>query len=842
MQFQYIRSWFFSAVCCLVVPSAFATTALVVPAVGDETELLVSDCELSISRHDTYETQMAKARAILRHGELLDDSELRARGMIRLAFIEIFTGRWGPKWAGWRDEAVELTKDLPHPNTAKAEVETYNAYLRGVYFEELGQGVADARQAIAALDAMENDLLLARAHYFLSRLLIFEGQDIGAIESMRLSALFAQRIDRPHLEYFSTINLFAFMESLDLPVEGALRKRLQYLCEKLGHETEHLLSGEEKTLWLKEKVKLFDEIKDQPPTLVTRELRLCLTVAKTLSRQFADANDWDAAQKYAEIYRVCAERTQNSTSILEARCLEAGIKARLGDTEDLNECGRALIDRYKELSVNNDVAYYSNWITEQFIAGGDVEAAAEWAAMVEQYRDDSLFSKMSASAAESRFDSILKERDLRDQVHQHEKHLLNRKWAFLSIPVMGVMVVCALMAYFRGNERKELQTLVHGQTQSLRLAKERAEAENLAKTEFVARVNHEIRNPLTVIVASSELLADELATPPEVRTAARESLAVSTRNLLEVIDHVLDFTKIESGKLNYDESVTSPQDIVDSVCSMLRPQLQSGVEIISNVAADVPQSVLADGPKIRQVLLNFCQNAVRHTNEGSIQISCATDVNDEHDPVLVWQVKDSGTGMSSERFERVFEPYGPNDGMVGSGLGLYICYALVKCMDGVVDCVTSEDSGTTMTFKVPLRAVQEDYVAEDSRVQPPLSIKDAKVLLVDDEPINQDVLKQLLQTMDCSVETAGDWPSVEPLIQSQKFHCVLMDLRMPGMDGFEMLAELKKRPSFAGTKIYAMTGDATENRVRQAGEAGFDGFLAKPVTRAKLYETLCAGQ
>lgn len=382
--------------------------------------------------------------------------------------------------------------------------------------------------------------------------------------------------------------------------------------------------------------------------------------------------------------------------------------------------------------------------------------------------------------------------------------------------------------------------------QQLREAQFRAEEANRLKNEFLATMSHEIRSPMSGVLGMAELL---MQTPlgPEQRGYTKTIIS-SGETLLNIIEDILDFSRIEADKMVLDPVPTNMLQVVDDTCALYAPKArEKALELAVRYVPGSEQFVYADPVRVRQTLSNLINNAIKFTEKGYVVVSVREDKsNPQPDKVnLVFSVEDSGIGIAAEAHEKIFEKFVQADSSTtrdfgGTGLGLSICKRLVEMMGGKITLQSEPGKGSTFTFTLPLTRNAKETQAP---IRPPV-LKDVKVLIVDDLPVIHTLMTEQLTFagMRCATCFSGEEALEtmhEAAAMSDPYKMVIIDYLLPGMNG-EMLARaINDEPAFANTCLIMLTSAGTPSMTSDnLARKGFSSYIAKPITTQALIETL----
>ncbi|MDH5218111.1 MAG: ATP-binding protein [Gammaproteobacteria bacterium] len=386
------------------------------------------------------------------------------------------------------------------------------------------------------------------------------------------------------------------------------------------------------------------------------------------------------------------------------------------------------------------------------------------------------------------------------------------------------------------------------EAEELRKSKETAELANLAKSVFLANMSHEIRTPLTAIIGFSDIALDDDQTMDQ-RVSSLEIIRSSSKYLLNLINHILDLSKIEADELDIENTNVNLVQLLKEIESIVsghakRRNIQLGIDY----KFPIPDRILTDELRLKQILLNLCNNAIKFTEEGEIRIVVSYDQSSQS---LAIEVKDTGIGISKDNLEKIFEPFKQADASTtrqygGTGLGLSLSKRIAKLLNGSLTAVSEELKGSVFTLTLNLH-VPEDNKSKLVFTQNELSQTGISstpiaklpklcghVLLVDDNELNQLLIRKYLEKMGATLTIANNGATAVSLAQQTEYDLIFMDMQMPilsGVDAVKILREMHYTKP-----IVMLTANATlEDRV-MCEQAGSNDFVTKPILSEKLYE------
>lgn len=387
------------------------------------------------------------------------------------------------------------------------------------------------------------------------------------------------------------------------------------------------------------------------------------------------------------------------------------------------------------------------------------------------------------------------------------------------------------------------------QEEALLNARREAEAAARAKTDFLATVSHELRTPLNAVIGFADLLLT--ADLPEIERRRYIGLqAEAGRTLLAVINDVLDFSKIDAGHLQLEEMPTDTVGMLQTCAELVRPMTQEkGLSLRIDLAADLPPWLMLDPTRVRQVVLNLLNNAVKFTQAGHVTLSATTIAGEgEGKGSLRIVVTDTGIGIAPERQQQLFEPFHQADASTarrygGTGLGLAICKRLVTLMGGRLGLSSEAGRGSLFWIEIPLNPTDPPSNAPalptPGAREEGVDARPLHILLAEDLVVNQLLVRAILERAGHRVDIAIDGAAALAAVQRTTYDLVLMDVQMPGMDGLEATRAIRALPSVAGRiPIIALTANALPSEVERCHKAGMNEHIAKPIEASHLIATL----
>ncbi|MEI6145962.1 MAG: CHASE domain-containing protein [Methylococcales bacterium] len=409
--------------------------------------------------------------------------------------------------------------------------------------------------------------------------------------------------------------------------------------------------------------------------------------------------------------------------------------------------------------------------------------------------------------------------------------------------IQEAKIIGSVVSFTDITERKQKDRL-------LLVAKERAE--NLAKTksQFLANMSHEIRTPMAAIIGFSELAL--LHDMPKKVGDFLKNINTASNKLLIILNDILDLSKLEAGKMQLNLSPFSLDDLQNTLYNLfINSANNKDLNLTINVANNVPEYLIGDNVRIRQVLINLLGNAIKFTNQGEVTLNISLQQLDETQALVLFAVTDSGIGIAQEQQDKLFLPFSQvDDGYArnyeGTGLGLVISQDLVKMMNSLIKVDSHLDLGSSFSFElmlplVPLSTLETIKTGANpsSLITETEALKGIRVLVAEDDAFNQKIIKQVLKRLGVSIIVlANNGSEALRALEQDDFDVVLMDLHMPIMNGYEASTEIRKNPRYAQLAVIALSASVTEEDRQRSLAAGMNDFISKPINVNTLLSTV----
>lgn len=411
--------------------------------------------------------------------------------------------------------------------------------------------------------------------------------------------------------------------------------------------------------------------------------------------------------------------------------------------------------------------------------------------------------------------------------------IIQKTYPEITLMLMCHSIVTSLMYFTIENPDVKM-------VKELEVAKNEAEKANHAKSEFLSSMSHELRTPLNAIVCFSELLESKEGLDSESKDFAKDIVSAS-HNLLDLVNGVLDISKIEAGKMELINKEYNSFELFNSLSTMVIPRIgDKPIDFKTVIASDIPPVLKGDTGKLKQIILNLLTNAVKYTDKGFIkyQIECINDFKNNQTKLII-TVSDSGRGIKKEDIDRLFKKFerleeDRNTSIEGTGLGLAITESLAELMGGKVTVISDYGKGSTFKFVVVEEIVNKEsnLVVNEQTTLNYETFEGKKVLVVDDSKLNLKVAENVLKNFKVSTETVTSGLECLSCVKSKKYDIIFMDIMMPNMSGVEVLKKLREEK--VNIPVIALTADAIEGQEEKYISEGFDGYLSKPIDKTKL--------
>lgn len=435
---------------------------------------------------------------------------------------------------------------------------------------------------------------------------------------------------------------------------------------------------------------------------------------------------------------------------------------------------------------------------------------------------------------------------------EKDKNSLGTLISVLSVALITILSLLTLSLYKNNNIRLKTNNMLHKKNRELIIAKEKAELASRTKANFLSTVTHELRTPLYAVTGLSNMLLDENPKPEQIQHL--KSLKFSGDYLLTFINDILQINKIEANKVDIEPEPFNLRKKINNIVLALNNSAQdNNVKVHFDFDKDLPENFVADQLKISQILINLIGNSIKFTKDGDIWIRVYKIGEENNIYNLRFEVEDNGIGITKEKQEHLFESFSQGSIQInrkygGTGLGLSIVKGLIEILKGKIYLKSELDKGTTFYFEIPLEYVKQEKNKIKTKVFDgnieDLDLAKVKILVVEDNKINQMITKKILAKMKLYCEVIDNGEDAIKMIKANIYDIVLMDIHMPGISGME--ATKRIRAFDKALTIFALTAVTIEDKMKEFEEAGFTDIIPKPFKQEefekKLFNALMANQ
>ncbi|MDT0602606.1 response regulator [Thalassotalea castellviae] len=726
-------------------------------------------------------------------------------------------------------------------------------YLKGEY----QQAIEHYHDALEIINRLNQPILIANMNNNIGLAQAALGQNIQAINSYQVAEKiyqeFGSELDRIDIR-FNIAGLYLKLERYDTAIEAYLdvierRKKIQDLSGLADAYSDLGIAYKQSN---KAEIALEFMQKSLNYYLEKNDLFSLASIYHNIAEVYFELNQHDRVLTFAEESIAIAQENEYKTALSGALHTYAKGLYYLGNAE---QSLSYLLQSQKIAEELN----YAKQLLNNYSLFSLVYATLNQPANALKYhklyilarnkRENDNFNLLLASYESEQLKQQVLQLKQNEQLQQLELSKTGQKRKFI-IVAFGLLLLTAFFIYRRNAERRsklELITKVKQRTKELELLADKLQAANKVKSLFLANMSHEIRTPLTAIIAQAEALIyddiDEKTLHADINIIHSNSL-----HLLELINNILDLSKVEANKLDLDIQTQDLHCLLQDVSNMFTEQAKSkGLTFSVYHALPRPFVLPIDGIRIKQILINLCSNAVKFTSQGQVKVIVTIESQQ-----LIFSVEDTGIGLSSSQINSLFESFTQGDSSIsrrfgGTGLGLCLSQQLAQLMSGNIEISSVLNQGSTFTFILPISVELDNYQNRELELIQPAIEKDTvkenienisgSILLAEDHQDNRKLISRLLRSLGLEVYTAKNGKeAVQKFLQYQP-QVILLDIQMPEMDGIE--AHTIMRQKGATQPIIALTANAMAHEVEEYLAQGFDDHLKKPIERKVFIQTIC---
>lgn len=487
--------------------------------------------------------------------------------------------------------------------------------------------------------------------------------------------------------------------------------------------------------------------------------------------------------------------------------------------------------------INQNIENYrlSNNYLKKHIHLSDSLRTVKQANLTDEKRNEVLMNDQSEKLKET-------EKELGEE---KDKNSLGTLISILSVALITILSLLTLSLYKNNNIRLKTNNMLHKKNGELIIAKEKAELASKTKANFLSTVTHELRTPLYAVTGLSNMLLDENPKPEQVQHL--KSLKFSGDYLLTFINDILQINKIEANKVDIEPEPFNLRKKINNIVLALNNSAQdNNIKVHFEYDKDLPENFVADQLKISQILINLIGNSIKFTKDGDIWIRVYKIAKENNIFNLRFEVEDNGIGITKEKQDNMFESFSQGSIQInrkygGTGLGLSIVKGLIEILKGKIYLKSELGEGTTFFFEIPLEYVKQQEVKEKKKQYFEGNIEDldltkVKILVVEDNKINQMITKKILNKMNLYCEIVDNGEEAVEMIKANTYDIILMDIHMPGISGME--ATKRVRAFDKELTIFALTAVTIEDKMHEFDEAGFTDIIPKPFKQEEFEKKL----